>query len=95
MTRPLDAEWGGRVRRVNNNESEHPWEVYPTVRTTIEATDGSCAGSCLDPSSIKVKTEHEREESPIPVKKLCRTITWPGKTISRSMEELGRNPSLS
>jgi hypothetical protein len=64
------------------------------VRTRIEAGDGSCNASFLDPRSIKVKTRHEREESSIPSKDLGRTITWPEKTMSRSREELGRNDSV-
>jgi hypothetical protein len=77
------------------DESDYPWQPEITVKTVIEAADGSNAGSILDPKTIKVKTRHEREESPIPVRRLSKTFTWPKKNISRSMEELGRNGSLS
>jgi hypothetical protein len=93
-SRPLNTNHLNRLPNIDSNGSDYPWESYPTVRTKIESGDKSYASSLLDPNCIRVKTKHERQVSPVPLKYVGRTITWPEKIVSRSMEELSRNGSL-
>lgn len=85
---------------VDTHESDFPWESISTVKTHIEAGDGSCGGSIMEPMGIKVKTSHRREESPVPEKFMrekssrSRTKTWPRRIRSKSMDDMERNASV-
>lgn len=65
-SRPSNTSRAYQMPSVDTNENDFLWGSISTVKTHIEAGDGSCGGSIMEPTGIKVKTSHRREESPVP-----------------------------